>query len=287
MTTEKQRLGYVEGWLSAIVNTVLFGFKLWAGMSLGSIAMIADAWHTLSDTLTSAVVLFGFWIAGKPKDKEHPFGHGRAELVSAIIIGTLLAVVGLNFLQDSYEQLRNHHAVTFKLIGILVFVLSILLKEALAQFSIWAGKKINSQALLADGWHHRSDAIASALIVVGGLFGAKFWWIDGVLGLGVSLLIIYAAFSIIKDAADSLLGEPMTAELEQQIFQVVQETAPETSELHHTHVHRYGDHTEVTFHIRLNAAYPLHQAHAIVTTIEQELRRQLHIEPTIHAEPTK
>lgn len=287
MTNEKQRLGYLEGWLSAIVNTVLFGFKLWAGMSLGSVAMIADAWHTLSDTLTSLVVLLGFWIAGKPKDEEHPFGHGRAELVAAIIIGTLLAVVGFNFLQESYNQLRQHRTVTFKLSAILVFVFSIALKEALAQFAMWAGKKINSQALLADGWHHRSDAIASALIVVGGLFGKYFWWIDGVLGLGVSLLIIHAAYGILKDATYGLLGEPMTTELEQQIRQVVREVAPETSELHHTHVHRYGDHTEATFHLRLNAAYPLYQAHEIVTTIENELRRQLNIEPTIHAEPKR
>ena len=98
MNDQKQQLGYLEGWLSSVLNVVLFGLKLWVGMMAGSVAMIADAWHTLSDTLTSVIVLVGFWISGKPKDKEHPFGHGRAELIGAIIIAILLALVGFSFL---------------------------------------------------------------------------------------------------------------------------------------------------------------------------------------------
>jgi cation diffusion facilitator family transporter len=181
MDIQKQQLGYIEGWLSTVLNTLLFGLKLWVGIRAGSVAMVADAWHTLSDTLTSIVVIFGFWIAGKPQDREHPFGHGRAEVIGAVVIGTLLAVVGFNFLVKSYHQLRNPQHVNFSLFSIVVFAISIVLKEALAQFSLWAGKKVKSQSLIADGWHHRSDAIASALIVIGALFGKTFWWIDGVL----------------------------------------------------------------------------------------------------------
>lgn len=285
MNAQKQQLGYLEGWLSSVLNSVLFGFKLWVGLAIGSVAMIADAWHTLSDTMTSAVVLVGFWIAGKPRDKEHPFGHGRAELIGAIIIATLLALVGFNFLKDSYLQLRDAKPVNFSTLGVIIFLISVFLKEGLAQFSIWAGKKVNSKALIADGWHHRSDAIASLLIVVGALLGKHFWWIDGVLGLLVSLLILYAAFDIIKETSYTLLGERMGPELEEQIKQVVKIVAPEVSEIHHPHVHRYGDHIEVTLHLRMDENYSLQQAHDIVTKIEDELRKTLHIEPTIHAEP--
>lgn len=285
MNTEKQQLGYLEGWLSSLVNALLFALKLWVGMAVGSVAMIADAWHTLSDTLTSAVVLAGFWVAGKPRDKDHPFGHGRAELIGAIVIATLLGLVGLNFVKESYVQLRDAEQVNFTTLGIVAFLVSVIIKEALAQFSIWAGKKVSSQALIADGWHHRSDAIASALIVIGALLGKFFWWIDGVLGFLVSFLILYAAYDIMKGASNTLMGEDVDKELQAQIEQVIKTVAPEVSEAHHYHVHRYGDHLEVTLHLRMDETYSLRQAHDIVTTIEHELRERLKIEPTIHAEP--
>lgn len=285
MDAQKQQLGYLEGWLSSVVNALLFALKLWVGMTIGSVAMIADAWHTLSDTVTSAVVIAGFWISGKPHDKDHPFGHGRAELIGAIIIATLLGLVGVNFLKESYVQLQHHERVNFSTLGIVAFAVSVVIKEALAQFSIWAGKKVDSQALLADGWHHRSDAIASLLIVVGALLGRFFWWIDGVLGFLVSALILYAAFDIMKEAANTLMGEEMTHELEQRITQKVKAVAPDVSEVHHCHMHRYGDHVEVTLHVRMNEDYSLRQAHEIVSHIEDVLRNELQIEPTIHAEP--
>jgi cation diffusion facilitator family transporter len=285
MDTQKQQLGYLEGWLSSVVNALLFALKLWVGMAVGSVAMIADAWHTLSDTITSAVVIAGFWISGKPHDKDHPFGHGRAELIGAIIIATLLGLVGINFIKESYLQLQHRERVVFNTLGILAFAVSVVVKEALAQFSIWAGKKVDSQALLADGWHHRSDAIASFLIVVGALLGRFFWWIDGVLGFLVSALILYAAFDIMKEAANTLMGEDVAREFEQRIIEKVKAVAPDVSEVHHCHMHRYGDHMEVTLHVRMNEDYSLRQAHAIVSRIEDALRDDLKIEPTIHAEP--
>jgi cation diffusion facilitator family transporter len=285
MDAQKQQLGYLEGWLSSVVNTLLFALKLWVGMAVGSVAMIADAWHTLSDTITSAVVLAGFWVSGRPRDKDHPFGHGRAELIGAVIIATLLGLVGINFLKESYIQLKEAERVHFNMLGILAFGISVVIKEALAQFSIRAGKKVKSQALIADGWHHRSDAIASLLIVLGALLGRFFWWIDGVLGFLVSALILYAAFDIMKGASNTLMGEEMEQDLVRRMTHVIQSIAPDVSEIHHCHMHRYGDHVEVTLHLRMNEEYSLRQAHDIVTQIEDRLREDLQIEPTIHAEP--
>lgn len=284
---EKQKLGYLEGWISAILNIGLFGLKLWIGIVVGSVAMVADAWHTLSDTLTSGIVIFGFWVAAKPKDKKHPFGHGRAELIGAMIIGILLGIVGLNFFKESYLRIMHAHSVQFKSIGILIFALSALLKEGLAQFSIWAGKKIKSKALIADGWHHRSDAIASLLIVIGALLGRYFWWIDGVLGIMVSLLILYAAFDILKQTANSLIGEEIEDGLVENINEALSEIAPEISSAHHFHSHRYGDHEEVTMHLRMPGEYSLSEAHALATKVEKRLRKKFQIEPTIHFEPAK
>jgi len=287
MDSRKRRLGFLEGILSSVLNTVLFGFKLWVGLRAGSVAMMADAWHTLSDTLTSLVVILGFWISSKPGDEDHPFGHGRAELIASVVIGTLLGVVGANFLKDAYIQLRDHRSVEFGLGAILVFGISVLVKEALARFSFWAGKTTDSQSLLADGWHHRSDALASALIIAGAIFGKRWWWIDGVLGIGVSLLIFYAAFSIVREAVNTLMGEKPDGRTAQKLEAIAVSVLGSPCGIHHIHLHRYGDHQELTLHIRLEGDMELRQAHAMASTLEANIRSELAMEATIHIEPTK
>jgi cation diffusion facilitator family transporter len=285
MKLDKRGMGYLEGLLSAGLNSALFGLKIWVGTRAGSVAMVADAWHTLSDTLTSLVVILGFWISSRPNDQDHPFGHGRAELIAAIVIGTMLALVGLGFLKDSYLQLRSGEPALFGTAAILVFAASVVVKEALAQFSIRVGRRFGSQSLVADGWHHRSDAIASALILVGVVIGRNLWWIDGALGIAVSLLILYAAYEIIKEAADSILGERPSEEITRKIHSLVAVSAPEISDVHHIHLHRYGDHVEVTLHARVSQAMSLAAAHALASKLEDRMRADLSLEATIHVEP--
>ncbi len=283
----KQKYGYIEGWLSASLNILLFGLKLWAGITICSISMIADAWHTLSDTLTSIIIIVGFWISSKPKDKEHPYGHGRSEIIGTMIIGILLSIVGLSFMKESFLKLKHVDSVEFKFIGIVIFAISVFIKEGLAQFAFWAGKKIKSKALIADGWHHRSDAIASFLIVIGALFGKQFWWIDGVLGIIVSLFILYAAFDILKVTINSLMGEEINKNMVETIRKILQDVSPEISHAHHFHIHSYGDHEEVTMHIKMPGQYSLDKAHNLATKAENRLRDELKIETTIHIEPKK
>jgi cation diffusion facilitator family transporter len=282
-----QLLGYTEGWLSIALNTILFVVKYWAGTQSASVAMVADAWHTLSDTFTSVIILLSFWLAARPPDKNHPFGHGRAEVIAAIIIGTLLAVVGLTFLKESIMRLEHYRAAQFTTLAIAIFGVSVLVKEALAQYSFWAGKEIDSKALLADGWHHRSDAIASGLIVVGALAGSYFWWIDGVMGISVSALILYVTYGILKDAVNSILGERPDPRLEGQLQALITRIAPAASCVHHLHLHRYGDHAELTLHVKLPRRMNLEEAHELATRLEEAIRKELNLEPTIHLEPRK
>lgn len=285
MPVSKQKYGYLEGWLSIVLNTLLFGVKYWAGARIGSVSMAADAWHTLSDTLTSVVVIVGFWIMSRPPDDRHPFGHARAENIAAIIIGVLLAVVGALFGRESVLRLLERKAVSFSLLAILVFLASALLKEGLAQFAFWAGKKAGSQAVAADGWHHRSDAIASALIVAGAVLGRKLWWIDGALGIGVCLLILWAAVDIVRSSSSILLGEAPSEELEQAVLAVVRKEYPLVDDVHHLHLHRYGSNMELTLHLRLPPAMSVGQSHEIGHRIEERLRSELKLEPTVHIEP--
>jgi cation diffusion facilitator family transporter len=287
MKEETLRLGYLEGWISTVLNVVLFIFKMWVGIISGSIAMISDSWHTLSDSLTSIVVIIGFWISSRPSDEEHPFGHGRAETIASVVIATLLLVVGFNFMVESFRRLQHHQAATFATFPIVVFIISVVLKEALALFSFWAGKKVHANSLIADGWHHRSDAIASGLIVVGAVTGKHYWWTDGVMGLAVSGLIIWAAFSILKEATNLLMGSEAPPELKNNLKALIEKVAPGQGDYHHLHIHHYGEHEEVTLHIRMPANTPLHQAHSTGQKIEETIRKELGIEATIHVEPEK
>ena len=286
MPVSKQKYGYLEGWISIVLNTLLFGVKYWAGQRIGSVSMVADAWHTLSDTLTSVVVIVGFWIMARPADDRHPFGHARAENIAAIIIGVLLAVVGAFFGYESVQRLLERKAVTFSLFAILVFAVSVLLKEGLALFAFWAGKKAGSQAVVADGWHHRSDAIASALIVGGALLGGKLWWVDGALGIGVSLLIIWAAVGIVRGSSSILLGEAPSEELRGAILASVHKEYSQVGDVHHLHLHRYGNNVELTLHLRLPPAMSVEQSHEISHRIEERLRAELELETTVHIEPS-
>jgi cation diffusion facilitator family transporter len=285
MGTPSKRLGYIEGWLSCGLNIILFAVKYWAGVKYNSVAVRADAWHTLSDTLTSVIVILGFLWAAKKPDREHPYGHGRAEAIGAVVIATLLAVVGVGFLKESIQLLGSRQASAFGPVVITIFVVSAVLKEAMAKFSLWAGKKLNSNALRADGWHHRSDAVASLVIAAGALFGVSLWWADGVMGIGVSLLILYAAYGILKGSMGTLLGERSCPIVESEINRIVKAIAPRASALHHLHIHKYGDHAEITFHINLPDDLSLTESHQITRLIEAKIRETMNMEATIHAEP--
>ena len=282
---QTNRLAVWEGWLSIFINTLLFGLKYWVGIMTGSIAIIADAWHTLSDSFTSLVVLWGAKTSSRPPDKKHPFGHGRIEVIASVIIGAILATVGLNFLIESVRRLVNQEPAAYKSLAIIVFAVSVVFKEALARFSISSGRKTGSRSLIADGWHHRSDAIASALIVVGILLGRYFWWIDGVLGIAVSLVIFWATFDILRISISTLIGDQPDAELVEQLRALVAETVQLDVDLHHLHLHQYGQHKELTFHISLPQELKIREAHKIAHSLETRILEQMGLETTIHVDP--
>ena len=279
-------LGYLEGVISIILNTLLFGLKYWVGVNTFSIAIIADAWHTFSDSLTSLVVIIGFKISSKPADKEHPFGHGQAEVVSSVIIGTMLAIVGFNFLIASIQRFENQQSAVYNTVAIIVFVISVIVKEGLAQFSIRAGKMIDARSLIADGWHHRSDALVSLMVLAGIFVGKYFWWVDSVMGIIVSLVIFYTTYLILKESISILIGKVPAEDFKKEIEEIVADNMPQDVLLHHLHCHRYGDNKELTFHIKLPAEMKLSEAHSISEKLENKIREKMEIETTIHVEPT-
>jgi cation diffusion facilitator family transporter len=279
------KLAFTEGWLSIITNTLLFGLKYWAGIASGSIAIIADAWHTLSDSVTSIVVIVSAKTSAKPADKEHPFGHGRAEIIGSIVIGVLLAVVAFDFIIESIDKLKSDKDTHFGTLAIVVTILSILMKEGMAQYAFWAAKKSNSKSLKADAWHHRSDAFSSVIILIGIFLDPYFWWIDGVMGIIIAGLLFYGTYEIMKDAIGTLLGEDLDPALINQIKEMALSCYNNDFNMHHFHLHNYGNHQEITFHIRLDGKLSLNEAHEIADKLEKKIYKELNIVATIHMEP--
>lgn len=281
----RQKISQQEGWISIFVNLLLFALKYWAGIVSGSLALIADAWHTLSDSISSIFVVVSAKISFKKPDSEHPFGHGRFELVTSIFIGVLLILIGLNFIKEGYEKLIDRGEAHYGWIAVVVTVFSILVKEALAQFAMWGYRKTGSATLKADGWHHRSDAISSIVILVGIFVGRFLWWIDAILSVIVAFFIMYTAYKIIKSSISTILGEKVDADLISQVEVLVCEVAGREVYLHHVHLHDYVTQKELTFHIRLPPECTIEKAHQITSLMEIRIREEFQIEATIHVDP--
>ncbi|MBN2214562.1 MAG: cation transporter [Bacteroidales bacterium] len=277
--------GILEGTVSILVNVLLFALKYWAGIVSGSVALLADAWHTLSDSLTSIIVIAGVRLADKKADREHPFGHGRWEQIASIFIGFVLAIVAYEFIREAYEKFRSHEAANYGMIAIIVTVISILVKEGLSQYAFYIYRKTGISTVRADAWHHRSDALSSVIILIGIFLKKWFWWIDSLLAVIVSLILFWVVYDIIKKAIFSLLGERPSSELISRIEEIAKRTAGRDLYLHHFHIHVYGSHKELTFHIRVPEEMNIKETHQMADEIELKIFKELNIRATIHAEP--
>ena len=282
---QKNRYGYMEGVIGIVANLILFALKYWAGIVSGSLALIADAWHTLSDSASSLVVIGSVKLSSRKADERHPFGHGRYQQIASLFIAFMLGILAWEFLSGSVAKFREHESTSFGTLAIVVTSLSVLVKEGMAQYAYWAYRKTGLETLRADGWHHRSDALSSAIVLLGILFGNRFWWIDSVLGFLISLMLFYAVYEIVRNSIDQLLGAKPNKELIASVNKVIEEVSDREICPHHFHVHTYGDHQELTFHIFLRGDLDITTGHGIATRIEVAIREKLNIETTIHVEP--
>jgi len=284
---DKVKGGYVEGTASIITNLILFAFKFWAGIITGSLALQADAWHTLSDSISSVVLVIATKLMSKKADKEHPFGHGRWEQVAALFIAFILGIIGYDFLKESFIRFRDRETVRFGIIAIVVTIASILVKEALAQYAFYIARKTGSTSIKADGWHHRSDALSSVVVLVGILLADYLWWVDSVLAAVIALFLFYATYKIIKETVTKMLGEEPDKDLIEKITANVKATYHDTLQIHHFHLHDYVTEKELTLHIRLDKNMTIEKGHQIASDIEDSIQKNFGISATIHIEPLK
>ena len=283
---DRTKAGVVEGTVSIIINAVLFGLKMWASIITGSIALAADAWHTLSDSLTSIIVVIASKLASKKADAKHPFGHGRWVLLASLFMGIVLGAIGYDFLENSIIKFKNKESAEFGIIAIIVIIISIIVKELLAQYAFYLGKKTDNASVIADGWHHRSDSLSSVIVLIGVLFAKQFWWIDSVLGIFCALVLFYVTFIIMKESITKILGETPCPKLITQITNEVKSAYRDDFDMHHFHIHDYIAHKELTFHIRLKKNLTIEKGHTIATNIETIIKDKFDMEATIHIDPS-
>lgn len=271
---------------SIIGNIFLFVIKYAVGVMTGSVALKADAWHTLSDILTSIIVLVGYRIARKPPDKDHPFGHGRYELVATMLVGVFLVLVAVMFFYEGFQQFISRTRVSFGPWAIAVTIISIAVKELTALYSFKVAKIVNNSSLEADGWHHRSDALSSLIILVGILFADYFWWMDSVLGIAVAILIGWVAIRTVRDAASAIVGEAPPEDLQNSIIETVKKSFPELElHPHNFRWHNYIQRQEITLHIVLPLGTKVEEAYQITSTLKDKVLEEFCIFATFHVEP--
>ena len=285
---DKIKAQIFEGILSVVVNAVLFAIKFWAGIVTGSIAIVADAWHTLSDSLTSIFVIFSAKLSTRKPDKQHPFGHGRWEQISSIFIAFILGIIAYDFFINSIERFQNRESVVFGTLAIVVTAVSIVIKELLAQYAFYIGRKTDNVIVKADGWHHRSDSLSSVVVLIGIVitkFTDQLWWMDSVLGIFCALAIFYAALQIMNESITKLLGEEPEQDLIEKITLEVKNIYNDDLHIHHFHLHNYISQKELTLHIKVYKNMTIENGHKIATDIEEVIRDKFNIIATIHVEP--
>lgn len=284
---DRRFIGYLEAWVSIAGNVVLFVFKLLAGLALNSISLVADAFHSLSDVMTSVVVLVGFFFGSKPADSDHPHGHGRLEHVATLLIAFMLFLVAVGMGRGSLQRILRPRPVYFNLAVVILLTISAAFKEWMASFSNYLGAKIGSSALVADAWHHRSDAIATALVAVGltvsplGLF-----WLDGVLGLGVTALLVWIAWDLARKSVNELIGRAPDPTLIGVIHGVALAQEGVLS-CHHVEVHDYLSHMDISLHIVVEGRMSARSAHKVAESVESGLKGKLgqHFTISVHIDP--
>lgn len=293
---DRQKETYRVTIAGSIINILLLAFKFAAGILGHSAAMIADAIHSLTDFVTDAIVLVFVRLGSKPTDRDHDYGHGKYETLASAIIGVSLLVVGMMICYSGVT--KTYHAMCGEplqqpgFIALAAAVASVVLKEWAYRFTVRVGRRCHSEAVVANAWHHRSDALSSVgtTVGIGGaiILGEKWAVLDPLTAIVVSFFIMKAAWSVLSKAVDELTDGSLPKETEDEIESIVSEDN-EVSVVHNLCTRRIGNRIAIEMHVRMPGETSLYEAHRHATEIEQRLKQRFgadtHI--SIHLEPVK
>ncbi len=279
--------GYLGGFVVILGNVLLFVVKFMIGFFSHSVAIMADAFNNLSDAGSGIAMLLGFYFSGKPADKEHPFGHGRGEYISALFISFMVILVGIQFVKTSIERIIHPTQVQFHIALLIVLMLSILFKVWLAYFNYKLGKKINSDALTAAALDSISDVVTTSVVTVSLFVGNTIEMpIDGYIGLLVSAFIIIGGIKLIRETMTPILGEASNLELTKKLEYAILQCDERIIGMHDMIIHDYGPgRLFVTVDVELPDDLSLIEAHQIADRIERRVSNQYQIDLFVHMDP--
>lgn len=287
---------YRVTFIGLVINLVLSGLKLAAGIFGRSGAMVADAVHSLSDLATDVVVIAFAKISAKPQDKGHDYGHGKYETLATIIISLALAAVGTGILLNSIDSIRvvldGGLLPRPGVVALIAAVASIIIKEMLYRYTVRVGREIDSPSVMANAWHHRSDALSSLGTLVGigcaYFLGQKWRIADPIAALLVAVFIFKIAFDLLRSGLDELLERSLPEDVEQEILQIVSAN-PEIQAPHNLRTRRIGSSIAIEVHVRMDGAMSVCHSHELTVDIECRLRKRFGggTMIAVHVEPTK
>lgn len=294
---ERVRLAARVTWLSVGVNILLMAGKFAVGLLGHSAAMVADAVHSASDFATDFAVMVGMRLAGRPQDHDHPYGHGKYETLAAILVGIALCGVGLMISFHAGEALyaaarHGRYPQRPELIALWAGLVSIAAKEVLYQLTAKVARQTANDALLANAWHHRSDALSSIATSAGAgaaaLFGGKWALLDPIAAIAVGLILLRLAWSIVRDSLDKLMEHGMSPEENAHILALL-ESIPELSEPHHLRSRMVGAVAVIEVHFRVDPEMTVREGHELASHAEHLLKERFGQDAivTIHVEPLK
>ena len=278
--------GTLCGTMGMVFNIILFIIKFIAGLLSGAISVMADAFNNLTDAGSSVITLIGFRMSGQKPDKHHPFGHGRIEYISGLIVSFIIILVGFELAKSSVEKIIRPEAVAFSTTALIILVISVLIKAYMAFYNFGVGKKIASSAMIATGRDSLSDCIATSTVLVC-LLISRFWDIniDAYCGLAVSAFILYSGIRSAKETMDPLLGAPPSREFIEEIENIVY-SHEGVEGIHDLIVHDYGPgRTMISLHAEVPADANLLETHDMIDNIEKDLRERLKCDAVIHMDP--
>lgn len=283
----RTRYGVLGGILGIICNLFLFAVKLFSGIFMNSIAIISDSVNNLSDTGSSIVTLVGSKLSGMRPDKEHPFGHGRIEYISSLIVSFVIMLVGFELMKSSYGKIINPEPVAFSLPIIILLSLSVLVKVWMYSYNKYLGKQINSSILIATSKDSINDVFSTSAVIVTTIIGrfVNFPLLDGIVGIVVSIMVMYSGFGIAKEVIDILLGKSPEKETVDELVGIIK-SGEGIVGVHDLIVHDYGPgRVLASVHVEVPDDVDIVLAHETIDSIERLVYDKMQIELVIHLDP--
>ncbi|MBR3599016.1 MAG: cation transporter [Lachnospiraceae bacterium] len=287
-TRVREAYGVLSSWVGIICNILLFIAKFVIGTLANSISIVSDGFNNLSDCASCVVTMFGYKMAAKPADKDHPFGHGRMEYLTSLIIAMVIVVVGVELFTGSVDKILNPEDIKFSIVALVALIISILIKLWMGLFNRKLGRAVESSVMLATSKDSLNDVLATAatlFALVASLFTDAP--LDGVMGIIVSVMILLSGFGIIKETVDELLGQPASPEMVEELKLLVDECSCSLG-MHDLIIHSYGPGNLIgSVHIEVDGKGNIMDIHDAIDELERNIYDEMGIRMTVHMDPVE